>query len=254
MSRDILIISESNFLRTVTKSYAQSELSDVVLETAASAEEALALLEKKPYDVIISSLEMSGQDGGDVFRSVSKIEANQGTPFIIMTSTRTPEQKRRLSRLGVQHVLYTPFTREELARAVDEARHPREKRTARRHSIPGVTAVVHLNNAPFPASVLNISEQGVWYEMECPENDSGLLRTGRVDLRFPPEYGLARVEGLTAAVLRINVMSFRDDHNPRVIRVAREFVNMTKAAQATMKMLLGRAETEMTMPEDGVND
>lgn len=59
------------------------------IDHASSADEALALLEKHPHDVIISDYRMSGKDGLELLEEL-RTEGND-IPFIMFTDDRDGE-------------------------------------------------------------------------------------------------------------------------------------------------------------------
>ncbi|MEW5721899.1 MAG: response regulator [Thermodesulfobacteriota bacterium] len=250
MPREMLIVHESQLLRKIITGYVLSELSDLVVESAGSAQEGLVALEKKKYDVIVSALEMSGMDGLELFRRMRFLETNKDTPFVLTTSTDTKAQRRRVASAGIRHVLISPYTATDLARMVDVASDPREKRAFDRYSIPGVMAVFHWVESDISARVLNLSLKGVYCELVHREEYANPLRPFKLDLVFPEEYGRARVENILASVLRINVMNWRDDHTPDLVRLAVKFVQTPAAADKTLRMVLSQASRELSMTKD----
>jgi PAS domain S-box-containing protein len=78
----VLFVDDEPVLRDVSKRFLERD-KDLTVETCASAKEAMALLKKKKYDVIVSDYEMPVADG-IVFLKQLRGEGNT-TPFIIFS-------------------------------------------------------------------------------------------------------------------------------------------------------------------------
>ena len=78
----VLFVDDEPVLRDVSKRFLEKE-KDLTVETCASAKEAMALLKKKKYDVIVSDYEMPVVDG-IAFLKQLRGEGNT-TPFIIFS-------------------------------------------------------------------------------------------------------------------------------------------------------------------------
>ena len=78
----VLFVDDEPVLRDVSKRFLEKDR-DLAVETCASAKEALALLKKKKYDVIVSDYEMPVSDGIDFLKKL-RGEGNP-TPFIIFS-------------------------------------------------------------------------------------------------------------------------------------------------------------------------
>jgi PAS domain S-box-containing protein len=78
----VLFVDDELVLRDVSKRFLEKDR-DLTVETCASAKEALALLKKKKYDVIVSDYEMPVSDGIDFLKKL-RGEGNP-TPFIIFS-------------------------------------------------------------------------------------------------------------------------------------------------------------------------
>ncbi|MEW5721898.1 MAG: response regulator [Thermodesulfobacteriota bacterium] len=250
MSTKMLLIHPSRLMRKLITSYAHSELSDVIVQSASGPEEGLGLLETNKYDLILSGLEMEGFDGLALREKVRAGGPNQGTPFIIMTSTDTPAQKERLIRHGVKHYVIASRAKEDLARLLATVFNPREKRAHHRYGIPGLVAIFHLSNGEVTAKVLNISLSGILCEQSCADVARECYDPALMDVLFPEEYGDNRAEGILTSVLRLNVMNWDAEARPSVVRVARMFMETPREAQAVVTRALERAEQVLQPPEE----
>ena len=89
--------------------------------TASSAADALALLERGSYDVIVSDLRIPNMDGPTFYRELKRRWPAALPPIIFMTGHASdPDSARFLRETGVP-VLAKPFTPESLRQAVRRA-------------------------------------------------------------------------------------------------------------------------------------
>jgi two-component system, chemotaxis family, chemotaxis protein CheY len=246
MSRRMLIVHESTVMRKILKSYAQAELSDILVDVAATSAEGVQKLQAADFDVVLSALEMSGLDGIDLRRSMRDMPRNCKTPVIITTSTDTPAQRDRLAREGIEHVLMGPGTAEKLAKAVDRAIHPRELRNHHRLSIPETEALLVSNPSGPTIRVHNISRTGLLGELQYSDELVCSWKPDLLHIIFSEEYGRARAESIQAVKTRIEVMSWAEnDAIPDLLRLAWRFTGMPNAARNTLEMILDRADQEI---------
>lgn len=75
--------------------------------TAADGEEVVALLEREPFDLIMTDLVMPGLSGIEVLRAAKRIDPD--CPVIIMTGYPSVESVVRLVRLGAVDYITKPF-------------------------------------------------------------------------------------------------------------------------------------------------
>ena len=82
------------------------------VETAASGEQAIGMLEQKPFDLVITDLRMSGMDGIQVLEKVKEISPD--TEVVVMTAYGTIEGAVAAIKGGAYDYLTKPFQPEEL--------------------------------------------------------------------------------------------------------------------------------------------
>jgi len=89
------------------------------VEQAGSAEEAIRLLEKQRFQVILSDLNMPGMSGIDFLREVHR--RYRSTPLVIMTGYASVETAVEAARMGVHDYLIKPFDNDEMLRTIEGA-------------------------------------------------------------------------------------------------------------------------------------
>lgn len=100
-----------------------------IVETANSGQEALALLDKREFDVIVADYVMPGMRG-DQLAAAAKARA-PNLPVIIITAYAETLESSDNPQLGADCVLSKPFCLQEMREAI--AKVLSEKNTARKH-------------------------------------------------------------------------------------------------------------------------
>ncbi|HID10887.1 MAG TPA: sigma-54-dependent Fis family transcriptional regulator [Candidatus Latescibacteria bacterium] len=100
------------------------------VDETGSAEEALDLLEKREYDVVVTDLRMPGMDGIELLELVKSRRPD--AEVIVITAYGTVQTAVRAMKLGAYEYLTKPFDNEELLLILDRLR---ELRTVRAENI-----------------------------------------------------------------------------------------------------------------------
>lgn len=101
---------------------AQLEAEGHAVVEAANGAEALALMDRKKVDVIVSDILMPFMDGYRFCYEVRRSERFRELPFVIYTSSYVSPSDEKLSLdLGADKYLRKPASVEEIVRAIDEA-------------------------------------------------------------------------------------------------------------------------------------
>ncbi len=109
MSKKILIVDDEEIIRKILELNLQDE--GYTVDTAASGEEALSLLDKG-YHMVITDLMMEGIDGLEVLRQVKSRDNN--TIVFILTGYGELESAVEALRAGADDYLLKPYNHEEL--------------------------------------------------------------------------------------------------------------------------------------------
>jgi CheY-like chemotaxis protein len=86
------------------------------VRTAPNGDEALALVHREAFDLILTDLALPGISGLEVARRSR--EARPGVPVILVTGWANELDQAELDRVGIAEVLYKPFRIEQLTEAV----------------------------------------------------------------------------------------------------------------------------------------
>lgn len=88
-------------------------------EAAADGDEALQVMERHPFDVVLLDLRMPGLDGMDVLKILKARWPN--SEVIVITGFPSIESAKEAVRLGAQNYIAKPVGPEDLIRAANEA-------------------------------------------------------------------------------------------------------------------------------------
>jgi DNA-binding NtrC family response regulator len=88
----------------------------IKFDLAESATQARKRLKYSEYDLVVSDLNMPGESGFDLFRSVSS--RYPGLPFILMSGNRDPRLRREAMSMGICEFLDKPFLLSDLKRII----------------------------------------------------------------------------------------------------------------------------------------
>jgi DNA-binding NtrC family response regulator len=116
----ILIIEDSGVVARPLQRALELHFGDQFFEVerCASAEEALQLLDERPFDLLISDLMLPGINGLELLEQVA---ANKpAMPSIIMTAFGSPQMEIQVRRVATAF-LPKPFTLNELVETVERA-------------------------------------------------------------------------------------------------------------------------------------
>jgi CheY-like chemotaxis protein len=111
----LIVDDDAEARRLISWMYSHSQAEP---ETAATAAEALALLSRAPFDLLVSDIGMPGEDGFDLIRAVRKLPASRGgrIPAIALTAYARFEDRRLALSSGFHVHLPKPVNQSVLLR------------------------------------------------------------------------------------------------------------------------------------------
>jgi two-component system chemotaxis response regulator CheY len=116
MSAKILTVDDSTSMRQMVR--AALEVDGYQIQEAQNGEEALAVLDAEPVDLVISDLYMPQMDGLTLLRSIRERSEYRFTPVLLLTTESGEEMKRRGRASGATGWLVKPFQPEQLRQIV----------------------------------------------------------------------------------------------------------------------------------------
>src|SRR5688572_4692980 len=116
----ILVVEDSFTTRSFVRSTIESEVDGIpgaeVVE-AASGFDALRLLPRGPYDLVITDINMPDINGLELVQFMRKSEAHKNTPILLISTQSSEKDRQRGLRLGANGYLAKPFSPASLVQA-----------------------------------------------------------------------------------------------------------------------------------------
>ena len=116
----ILVVEDSfsmrSFVRTALES-GKAQLGDVTVVDAAGGFEALRLLPRGPYDLVITDINMPDINGLELIQFIRTNEHHRTTPILLISTQSSQRDRARGLSLGADGYVTKPFTAEDLLRA-----------------------------------------------------------------------------------------------------------------------------------------
>jgi len=113
----ILVVEDSasmrSFVRNALESDSRSSAGVDVVE-ASSGFEALRLLPRGPYDLVITDINMPDINGLELIAFIRKSESHKATPVLIISTQSSERDRARGLSLGANGYLIKPFSQEAL--------------------------------------------------------------------------------------------------------------------------------------------
>ena len=117
MSKKILVVDDEKHIRDSCIKLLQRKRYDA--EGAGSGAEALEMIEKNPYDLVLLDVRMPGMDGIEVLRRAKELSPD--ILVLILTGHGTIDTANEALELGAAGFIRKPIAIENLAESIDEA-------------------------------------------------------------------------------------------------------------------------------------
>ncbi|MET0388998.1 MAG: response regulator [Polyangiales bacterium] len=119
----VLIIDDSSATRAYVRA-ALEELADMQVSEAASGFDALRILPRERFDLLLVDINMPNINGLELISFIRRSETHRDTPLLIISTEASERDRARAMTLGANGYLAKPFTAEALADAVRGVRKP----------------------------------------------------------------------------------------------------------------------------------
>ena len=116
----VLVVDDSRAMRAFVRG-ALKELAGCQIVEAASGFEALRMLPRDSYALVITDINMPDINGLELIRFVRQSERHREVPIIIISTQASERDRERALGLGADRFLRKPFSPEQLADAVSAA-------------------------------------------------------------------------------------------------------------------------------------
>ena len=114
----ILIVEDSATMRSLLASALTDLGTPVEITEAASGFEALRLLPREPFDLILTDINMPDINGLELVRFIRDSETHKRTPLVIISTDGREADRDRGIKLGADAYLTKPFEPEQLVEIV----------------------------------------------------------------------------------------------------------------------------------------
>jgi len=113
----VLVVDDSRVMRAYVRGALMESLECDVVE-AASGFEALRLLPRDAYDIVVTDINMPDINGLELIRFVRSSERHRDVPIIIISTQASERDHERAMELGADQYLVKPFQPEEIVAMV----------------------------------------------------------------------------------------------------------------------------------------
>ena len=116
----VLVVEDSVSMRAFVRSALEAddtELGEVEVIEASSGFDALRLLPRGPYDLVITDINMPHINGLELVQFIRSSEQHRGTPVLLISTQSSARDRERGLTLGADAYLTKPFSPETLRAA-----------------------------------------------------------------------------------------------------------------------------------------
>jgi two-component system chemotaxis response regulator CheY len=112
----ILVVEDSSSMRSFVRNALESDPRGAGLDVveASSGFEALRLLPRGPYDLVITDINMPDINGLELISFIRKSDAHKLTPVLVISTQSSERDRARGLSLGANGYLTKPFSQEAL--------------------------------------------------------------------------------------------------------------------------------------------
>jgi two-component system, chemotaxis family, chemotaxis protein CheY len=117
----ILVVEDSFSMRAFVRSALETgsaELGGVDVVEASGGFEALRLLPRGPYDLVITDINMPDINGLELIQFIRSNEHHRSTPILLISTQSSERDRARGMSLGADDYVAKPFTPEDLKQKV----------------------------------------------------------------------------------------------------------------------------------------
>ena len=217
---DIVLIADDD-QAVLTMLYKVVRSNGIEADTAASGEEALALLEQKPYDLLLLDVNMHGMDGFQVVQAIRR--RGLKLPIIIVSGRKEDYDTLYGLDIGADDYVTKPFNPVTLGAKVKAL-----IRRSRNH-LPGVDSVIAAGPFQYNTSTLRFYKNGREILLSSKENAMMKLFIDNVNRIFSQDmlydliWGEAIIDenAIMVYVNRLRQKIEEDPSNPKYIQTVR---------------------------------
>lgn len=114
-----LIVDDSRAMRTFVRGAIQNAYQGEVVEVE-SGFEALKLLSREPFNIIITDINMADINGIELMRFIRSSERHADTPVVVITTQATEQTREKIANFNHLKLVPKPFDPETLINAIEQ--------------------------------------------------------------------------------------------------------------------------------------
>ncbi len=128
--RRVLVVDDSSTIRKIIQhSLHRTNLNVGEIMEACNGREALSMVQRYPFDLILSDIDMPVMDGLELLEALAFVRGAANTPVVIITRHTSEEGVLRAMEAGARAYIRKPFTIEELWEKIEPLLGPDPDRT-----------------------------------------------------------------------------------------------------------------------------
>ena len=116
--KSVLIVEDSSTTRSMIRAAVEEAGEELNTVEASSGFEALKLLPREDYALIVTDINMPGINGLELINFIRKDERYRHIPLVIVTTERSAEDRDRGLAMGADAYVSKPFREEELREVI----------------------------------------------------------------------------------------------------------------------------------------
>jgi len=121
--KSVLIVEDSSTTRSMIRAAVEEAGEELNTVEASSGFEALKLLPREDYALIVTDINMPGINGLELINFIRKDERYRHIPLVIVTTERSAEDRDRGLAMGADAYVSKPFREEELREVITRILH-----------------------------------------------------------------------------------------------------------------------------------
>lgn len=114
----ILVVEDSSFMRDMIKRGVRNGFPGFRVDEAINGKQALGLLKKESYDLILCDWEMPEMSGAELLQVIRSSDTMSELPFVMVTSRGDRDHVVKAAELKVSNYIVKPFTNDKLIKVI----------------------------------------------------------------------------------------------------------------------------------------
>jgi two-component system chemotaxis response regulator CheY len=118
--RKVLVVDDSSTVRKIIQhSLRRANLNVGDILEASNGREALGMVQRFTFDLILNNIDMPLMDGLELFEALAYVRGAQGTPIVVITKDTSEEGVLRAMEAGARAFIRKPVTVQDLSEKIE---------------------------------------------------------------------------------------------------------------------------------------